>query len=437
MDQTDLFWEREIDRLRLLPRYTLSHAEIRIAPSRVANPLAILFARVFLFFSIIMSSLSYSLAAASLLVTFIVTILNGICYAISKASPNVASTILSAVSCVALIALSLLHHQNIQAGRQQCIYFAGGYLLIAAAASAGAMAMSPQGSVFVVRSVFWALSVFAQGLYCGFLVMTLVQEKSNPEWPRAYSEEPYSQELKNIPQSPNFLPSPPRVCDLSELFEPKRSSLRKFPRRSSRYSDATLCPSSTKEEKHASIDTNSSTHTSPSPSPTRDRKPDTLPDRDTHLLRGPHSIRSMPSLRRNPPTALSLDSLVHPSMPSPTASTIRVDSPTQSTSNNSTWEYNPFGEDNIHPLFRSTSPCPSPTFAPGTMVKASPSAGHTITPGTITRMRSARSLRDQAMRTPSPLPGLESDETLRTRPNPTRVDFAKKRYDLNESPYEK
>lgn len=40
MDQTDLFWEREIDRLRhALPRYTLSHAEIRIAPSRVANPL--------------------------------------------------------------------------------------------------------------------------------------------------------------------------------------------------------------------------------------------------------------------------------------------------------------------------------------------------------------------------------------------------------------
>lgn len=39
MDQTDLFWEKEIDRLRLLPRYTLSHAEIRIAPYRVANPL--------------------------------------------------------------------------------------------------------------------------------------------------------------------------------------------------------------------------------------------------------------------------------------------------------------------------------------------------------------------------------------------------------------
>ncbi|KAJ5853899.1 hypothetical protein N7534_006442 [Penicillium rubens] len=388
-----------------------------------------------------MPHLSYSLAAASLLATFIVTILSGICYATSKASPDVASTILSAVSCMALIALGLLHHQNIQTGRRLWICFAGGYLLIAAAASAGAMARSPQASVFVVRSVFWALSVFAQGLYCGFLAMTLAQEKSNPQWPRAYSQEVHPQELKDIPQSPNFLPSPPRVCDLSELFEPKRSSLRKFPRRSSRYSDTTLCPTSTKEEKNASIDNSSSTHTSPSPSPTRDRMPDTLPDRDTRpLLRGTHSIRSMPSLRRNPPTALPLDSRVHPSMPSPTASTIRIDSPTQSSSNNSTWEYNPFSENNIHPLFRSTSPCPSPTFSPGTMVKASPSAGQTITAGTITRMRSARSLHDHAMRAPSPLPGSESEETIRTRPNPT-LGFAHsqsvKRYDLNESPYEK
>ncbi|KGO67958.1 hypothetical protein PITC_029270 [Penicillium italicum] len=379
-----------------------------------------------------MSYLSYSLAAASLLVTLIVTILNGICYATSKTSPDVASTILSAVSCVALVALGLLRHRNIQTGRRQWICFTGGYLLIVAGASAGAMATSPQTSVFVVRSVFWALSVFAQGLYCGFLAMTLAQDKSNPEWPRPYSPEVHSQELKDIPQSPNYLPSPPRVCDLSELFEPKRSSLRKFPRRSSRYSDATLCPSSTKEEKHTSVDTSSSTHSSPSPSPTRDRRPDTLPYRDTRpLLRGTHS------LRRSPPTALSLDSLVHPPMPSPTASTICIDSPTRSTSNSSTWEYNPFGEDNIHPLFRSTSPCPSPPFAPGTMVKASPSAGQIISAGTITRMRSARSLHDQAMRTPSPLPGSESDETLRTRPNPTRGGFTEKRYDLNESPYEK
>ncbi|KAJ6179080.1 hypothetical protein N7519_009541 [Penicillium mononematosum] len=388
-----------------------------------------------------MPHLSYSLAAASLLVTFIVTVLSGICYATSKASPDVASTILSAVSCMALIALGLLHHQNIQTGRRLWICFAGGYLLIAAAASAGAMATSPQASVFVVRSVFWALSVFAQGLYCGFLAMTLAQEKSNPQWPRAYSQEVHSQELKDIPQSPNFLPPPPRVCDLSELFEPKRSSLRKFPRRSSRYSDTTLCPTSTKEEKNVCIDTSSSTHTSPSPSPTRagcqtHSQTGTLaPSSEAHTA----SV-ACPAYAAIPPAALPLDSRVHPPMPSPTASTIRIDSPTQSSSNNPTWEYNPFSENNIHPLFRSTSPCPSPTFAPGTMVKASPSAGQTITAGTITRMRSARSLRDQAMRAPSPLPGSESEETIRPRPNPT-LDFAHsqsvKRYDLNESPYEK
>ncbi|KAJ5445058.1 hypothetical protein N7491_001140 [Penicillium cf. griseofulvum] len=258
-----------------------------------------------------MSRLSYSLAGASLLVTFIVTILNGICYATSKASPDVASTILSAVSFVTLVGLGMLYHQNIQTGRQLLICFAGGYLLISAAASAGVMAVSPQVSVLVVRSVFWALSVFAQGLYCGFLVMTLVQEKSNSEWPRVYS-----QELKDIPRTPRFLPSPPTVCDLSDLFEPKRASLRKFPRRSSHYSDATLCPPNIKEEAITPIDTTLSTHSSPSPSPTRDKRVDTLPDRDTRpLLQGPYSIRSMPSLHRNTP------------IPSPAASTIRVDSP--------------------------------------------------------------------------------------------------------------
>jgi hypothetical protein len=386
-----------------------------------------------------MSSLSYSLAGASLLLTFIVTILNGVCYATSKASSDVASIILSAVSCVAVISLGLLHHKNIQTARLQYICFTGVYLLIAAAASAGAMAMSPQASVFVVRSIFWALSVFAQGLYCGYLAMTLAQEKTNPEWPRAYS-----QQLDDVSPSPDYLPSPPRVCDLSELFEPKRGSLRKYPRRSSRYSDATLCPSSMKEEKDASIDSSSSsTRSSPSPSPTMDRPPDNLPDRDTRpLLRGPHSIRSMPSLRRTQANAISLDSLVQPAVPSPTASTLCLDSPTPSASHSSTWEYNPFDENNIHPLFRSTSPCPSPTFAPGTIVKGSASAGQTITPGTITRMRSARSLRDHGRRTPSPLPGmrLELNETRvrgnQTRGSPTHSNFEKK-YDLNESPYEK
>ncbi|KAJ5144190.1 uncharacterized protein N7515_002977 [Penicillium bovifimosum] len=383
-----------------------------------------------------MSSLSYSLAGASLLLTFIVTILNGVCYATSKASSDVAPVILSAVSCVAVIALGLLHHKNIQTARLQCIGFTGTYLLIAAAASAGAMAMSPQASVFVVRSIFWALSVFAQALYCGYLSTTLAQEKSNTEWPRGDSRQ-----LDEVSPNSNYLPSPTRVCHLSELFEPKRGSLRKYPRRSSRYSDTTLCPSNMKDDKNASIDSSSSsTRGSPSPTPTNGSS-DHLPDRDPRSLpRGPHSIRSMPSLRRTPPNAISISSRVQPTVPSPTASTLRLDSPTPSPSH-STWEYNPFDENNIHPLFRSTSPCPSPTFAPGTIVKGSASAGQTITPGTIKRMRSARSLRDQGRRTPSPLPGmgLELNETHvrgnQTRGSPTHSTFEK--YDLNESPHEK
>ncbi|KAJ5963265.1 uncharacterized protein N7479_003141 [Penicillium vulpinum] len=368
-----------------------------------------------------MSSLSYSLVTASLAVTSIATVLNGICYATSKASPDVVSIILSALTCVALIFLGLLHHQNIQTGRRQSIYFVGGYLLIAAAASAGAMAMSPQESVFVVRSVAWVLSVFTQGLYCGFLAMTLAQEKSNPEWPRAYSRG-----LKDIPHTPNYLMSPSRVSDLSDLFEPKRGSLRKFPRRPSRYSETTLCPSSIKEEKSISIDMSSSTYSSPSSSPTRDTMLDSFPDRDTRPL-----LRSMTGRRRNAPTALSLDSLAHSSIPSPTT-TICVESPT--------WEYNPnpFSEDNIHPLFRTTSPCPSPTFVP-TMVRASSSAGQTTTEIT-TRMQSARSLRNQAIRTSSPLPRSETEEKFRPRATSTRSSFAhspsEKIYDLNESPYE-
>lgn len=352
-----------------------------------------------------MPSLPYTLAGASMLLTFIVTILNGICFATSQASADVVSIILSAMGCLALITLGLFHHKNIQTGRFPCTYLSGGYLLMAAASSAGAMSMSPQGAVFVVRAVFWALSVFIQGLYCGYITTTLFQAQSNAEWPRSYSHE-----LKDMPESPRLLSTPPRVCDLSELFEPKRTSLRKFPRRSSRYSDATLCPYEKSETKNNSIDT---TSTRSSPPPSTDKIPPARP------LRGSTSIRSMSSGRRNAPTPLSLDSAIQP-LPSP--SSTLLDSPTANltpTSNsNSTWEYNPFRENNIHPLFRSNSPCPSPTLNPGTVVKASPSAGQTIPAGTITRMRSARSLRES--RTPSPL---EERRSVR--------------YDLNESPYEK
>jgi hypothetical protein len=74
------------------------------------------------------------------------------------------------------------------------------------------------------------------------------------------------------------------------------------------------------------------------------------------------------------------------------------------------------------------------------MLKASPSAGQTLTKGTITRMRSARSLREQSMRAPSPMPDVELDELPRVRKDPARGSFTttqSEKYELNESPYEK
>ncbi|KAJ5081349.1 hypothetical protein NUU61_009613 [Penicillium alfredii] len=385
--------------------------------------------------------LAYSLAGASMLFTFIVTILNGLSYAtfqsLSTYTPTgLAPVGLSAVSCVALIVLSVLLHDDNRAGycsmqwKMGVFYFTSAYLLIAAGSTAGAMASNTQfNSLSIARSVFWAISVFTQGLYGGYLLMTWSQRRSDPEWPRSYSHE--------LGSSTNLdtVSSPPRaVCDPcgSVGLNPKRSSLRKFPRRSSRYSGGTLCFQNSEEDKYGSIDTSSST-LSPETSPIIDKVSESLEHRDTRpLLRGSGSIRSMPSLRRNQEIKLSLDTLVQPS---PTASTLHT---------------NPSQQTHIHPLFRSNSPSPSPTPTPGTMVKASPSAGQTITTKTLTRMRSARSLRDQTMRTPSPLPGLEFDESTGTYLDPTQgvsgilaghvrrnVSEYEKRHDLNESAEEK
>ena len=87
-------------------------------------------------------------------------------------------------------------------------------------------------------------------------------------------------------------------------------------------------------------------------------------------------------------------------------------------------------ENIIHPLFRTSSPHPAPVAAAGTMVTASPLAGQSITPKTLTRMRSvsmpqqpspmkepelAPPMPDSDSGTPgagSPGPSIEDDEEL-------------------------
>lgn len=52
-------------------------------------------------------------------------------------------------------------------------------------------------------------------------------------------------------------------------------------------------------------------------------------------------------------------------------------------------DFEPPPDNLVHPLFRSTSPHPAPVATAGTIVTASPLAGQSITPKTLTRMRSA------------------------------------------------
>lgn len=381
----------------------------------------------------------YILAVMATLSTFIVAILNGVAYASSQSLPDSTSTMrqaplsLSVITCVALIVLSLFLHKDVRGDQQWpewklgLFYFTGVYLLIAAASSSATMTTDNLSSgLGASRSILWALSLLAQGQYFGFLLVNSNQKTPAPIWPTSYSQElPRSDSPSTITPPQAALDPGPRAG-----FDTRRSSLRKFPRRSARYSGGTLCLQNTNEPKYNSFDTSSSTISSPEPSPTHSHMSNTTIERDTRpLLRGNGSIRSMPSLRHER-VQHSLDSLVQTS---PTTSTFHLDSPSAST-----LTLPEAREQNIHPLFRSTSPVPSPTPTPGTMVKASPSAGQTITKNTLTRMRSNRSLR-----TPSPLPGSEESMTglapVHTGPirRSRSMTQYEQRYELNESPEEK
>ncbi|KAJ5169175.1 uncharacterized protein N7482_004769 [Penicillium canariense] len=407
--------------------------------------------------------LVYSLAGAALLSALLVTILNGFAYAALQSLPShtpatgLAPVLLSILTCLALLALSLLIQTNARSDAHWptwkigVFYCTGAYLLISTASLAGTMAthdlynLPRQGGIFIARSIIWALSILTQGLYYGFLLVTLAHRKPCPDWPHSYS-----QELKSLPDSPGSVALPAQaLCDpYPELkqFDTRRSSLRKYPRRSHRFSGGTLCLESSEEAKHNSLDRNSSTLSSPEPSPSTEQTTEQtqvqvqvqmqtqtqaqtqtqthtqmsdpfVSDRDTRpLLRG-SSFRSIPSLRREQNIQLSLDSLVQAS--SPTASSFAFDSPSVSSLTLAPPEPNGSGhnppypsasrEHNIHPLFRSTSPCPNPNPTPGSIVKASPSAGQTITQKTLTRMRSARELRAPPPSSPSPSPGVEME----------------------------
>ncbi|KAF3391779.1 hypothetical protein F1880_007540 [Penicillium rolfsii] len=397
--------------------------------------------------------LFYSLAGAAVISAIITTILNGLAYAALQSLPShttttgLAPVLINILTCITLLALSLLVHKDVHSGirwstwKTIVFYVTGVYLLISTVSIAGTIASNDlynsleRRKIFIARSIFWVLSVLIHGLYYGFLLVTMAQPKPGQDWPHSYN-----QELKSFSESPEPVRSTAQTLGdpYPELkqFDTRRSSLRKYPRRSNRFSGGTICVENTRP-KHDSVDTNSSSAlSSPSPSPTTEHLPmhtepqpqsqnDPFADHNTHRfpLRS-SSFKSMSSSRRDNNIHLSLDSLVQTSA-SPAASSLALDSPSGSTltlpetyafyapksSRNTpgmltsslslpssplpspTLTAGSIREQNIHPLFRSTSPCPSPTPLPGSTVKASPSAGQTITQKTLTRMRSARELR--------------------------------------------
>ncbi|OQE32115.1 hypothetical protein PENSTE_c001G06082 [Penicillium steckii] len=395
------------------------------------------------------TTIHYTLAGVCLFASLVVTILNGLVYAALQSAPHapgagLAPVALGFLTCAALISLNVILHKEIRNRQQRprwkqaIFYFTGAYLLIAAASTTGTIAKdelqstaSTKQSLFIARSIFWALAVFMQGLYFGYLIIALVEKGSTTAgtWPH-----PYTQDIKleSLPDSPTTITPPNRVCTSEEFkFDTRRSSLRKYPRRSHRFSGGTLClqpttsntttsttTTTTPTERNGkarpnSFETTSSNSTITPQSQTQTPTESTFPQtyRDTHpLLR--NSIRSMPSLRRDNIPA-SLDSLVRPGPGPASSSYLHPEPPSQS-------PCTPTFEQNIHPLFRTNSPSGSPTPSRGTSVKASPSAGQIITQQALTRMRSARSLGEKvnssvpsSIPSPGPSPRMMSPEEER------------------------
>ncbi|KAI9924397.1 hypothetical protein ASPWEDRAFT_263052 [Aspergillus wentii DTO 134E9] len=413
--------------------------------------------------------LAYSFGGVSLASTFAVTVLNGLCYASSKSalSPNssieIAPVVLSCLDCISLTALLLLLANDVKTGIQQrgrwkvkayCPIIA--YLFVAIGITAGAIASSHTElgrarSLLIARCVIWAVSSFTKGLFGGLILMYLCNGRSRSD----------SSDLEMLPDISSMRTEMIRKSP-SPTFDSQRPSLSADPKISSdgltpiqhsassvsnRYSGRTLFQ---QDSKRSSLDQSSAGLSASD-------KLDGLEDRDASPAvdrNGSHKIqRSHSEIKR------SLDSVVlspSPGPSSPTASSINLELPTKPPPP----KVKITKESNIHPLFRSDSPSPPPTPTVGTIVKASPVAGQTITMKTLSRVRSTNSLRVNGPRSRSPLfERMDQDQDQpgdQGLPKPGRIaepsgnmpgfilaadvrrsiSQYEKRYDLNESPHE-
>lgn len=360
----------------------------------------------------------YSLVSATLVLTVTGTILDGVCYVWSNRSSFESAIVsLSAVSCVDLVLLLVLRQIHPKGGtwpwriwQSIAHYLLIAYLFLAAGTTAGLITKSstmvPAEILLITRNIFWALSVFLQALFSGYMLVSnnTRQRDDSHRWPRPLSQElealqNHSSETNQIQERTD---SPSMVVESRRPFlsiNPKTSTDGLAPvhpymsnvttRVSSLYSGKTLFQ---QESKSDSIDLHSGVTSS-------SNKVDAS-EGDTCNAAGPEneftSARPAPQ-RKESQDIRSVDSLlILPSPPSPTESATPEPSINKQPilpKLNCTPNDKNVKEKSIHPLFRSDSPSPPPTPMPGTMVKASPVAGTTISAMTLSRVRSSNSLR--------------------------------------------
>ncbi|RHZ71685.1 hypothetical protein CDV55_107437 [Aspergillus turcosus] len=436
------------------------------------------------------AELAYLLGGISTALSLVASVLHGVCLASSGASSIESITVtLSAASCLVLVALILLWRKNIwfrsidrwKKWRTVAYGLIFAYLAISSGVTAGAVVWSTsrltargnetqtsssQLGLYISRSVVWALSVLSQGLFAGFLLI----DDSHNQYPSSLSQElvlqPDQSSLKHksTAKGPALTIESRRQsidrktsCDSSLSPNQPATSIAS----SHRYSGRTLFQ---QDSKHNSLDLHSPGlgMRFPDPNTSRNRLETRQDERDSCSInaeerQGTRTIQRTPSEIKR-----SLDSLMlQPS--SGTSSRASSTSKLEGSRAPVAPKLNLPDESNIHPLFRSDSPSPPPTPMPGTNLHASPVAGQTISVKTLTRVRSANSLRGHRPRSKSPLferIDQQGETTEEQKPNPSlenqgrlaegstvpgfflaadvRKSIARyeKRYDLNESPDE-
>ena len=415
----------------------------------------------------------YSLGGASILSTGALTILNGLCYAtIKPSSPsNTAFELvilgLHGMCCVELVILTLLLGKDIKSGLSQCTQWKTriyccicAFLFITTAVTAGTTAwiniQYESQALLIAQCIMWAVSIFSQGLFCGFLLIVVTKQGPGhySDWRCSLPPEPDTFHDSHIAKSKRghivssidhdhdhdhdaeLQPLSRNSTAAQDGFVPVRSfAVNIGSQVANRFSGRTLYQ---RDSEHSSYDA-----VSLESPPPRVRS-------DTRQDRRENGSKSPKRKLHRPPSDIktSLDSLIvqpSPERSSPTAPSSTNTNPQKPVSTKSTTP----SEHHIHPLFRSGSIPPPPTPGPGTTVTASPVAGQTISVEMLSRVRTASihgnnsgtrcisplvervdSLEEFLQDPVSPTPRTRRSGSLHERKHDLR------REELNESPHE-